>query len=81
MHFQEQGRLHSGMVWLQLEPTHRMSGEVCLRSWPRHVAGQLDSKQEPLATHPEFPWSNVEGLKEGGCRMLAWAVQCVGSES
>lgn len=46
------------------------------------MAGQLDSKQGPLATYPEFPWSNVVGLKErmdAGC----WQgpVQFMGSKS
>lgn len=79
--FQDQGLLHSGKVWLQLEPTHRMSGGSVTKVMATPRGGPAGSRAEAaVATHPEFPWSNVVSLKErvdAGCwldLLCAWAV-------
>lgn len=70
-----------GPVWLQLEPTHRMLGGSVTKVTATPRGGPAGARAgAAAATHPEFPWSNAEGLKErvdAGCWLGgrgAWAV-------
>lgn len=72
---------HGGKVWLQLEPTHRMSGGSVTKVTATPRGGPAGARAgAPVATHPEFPWSNAVGLTErvdAGCWLgvrSAWAV-------
>lgn len=49
------GRQHGGKVWLQLEPTHRMSGGSVTKVTATPRGGPAGSRAgAAAATHPEF---------------------------
>lgn len=68
----------SGKVWLQPEPTHRMSGGSVTKVMATPRGGPAGARAgAAVATHPEFRWSNAVGLKErvdAGC-WLAFGVR------